>query len=236
MQGKVRRGLRVGLAAAIAMTVVLVSAVGGGARIADGTITSTVSIGNATGAVVEGQSATLPDHDRPGGDRRLSRAVDDERGNNGSFDVHTGDTTEPEHLRADELQLDPGRRPVVHRHAADADRHPGRLRAPTRRTGGIGTATGTGAIVDDDWQIGSIATAPGNASVPESGGDDRLHCVAGFGQRARDPRDHRRLRGRRRLRPERPRLHRVEPGRGGLRDAYVRPGLEQRRRAGQGQE
>ena len=169
MQGKVRRGLRVGLAAAIAMTVVLVSAVGGGARIADGTITSTVSIGNATGAVVEGQPASFPItiDQAATADYRVPWTTSE--GNNGSFDVHTGDTTEPNisvPTNSNSTPEDDRSFTVTLQTPVDIPDDAG----SDATTGGIGTATGSGTILDDDWQINSIATAPSNASAPASGG------------------------------------------------------------------
>ncbi len=46
-------------------------------------------------------------------------------------------------------------------------------------TAAIGTAPGTGTIIDDDWQIGAISTTPAGAERPrERRRDDRLHGVA----------------------------------------------------------
>ena len=168
MQGKVRQGLRVAVAVAIASVVVLGSAVGGEAQLAD--VTTTVSIGAATSAsVTEGQSATFPITLSAQATADFQVPWTTSEGNSGSFNVTSGDTTEPNLTVPTNSNStpEPDRTltvtlgtPVDIPDDASSD----------ATTAAIGTASANVLIVDDDWQIGSIATAPANATVAESGG------------------------------------------------------------------
>ena len=166
MRGRVRRGLRVAVAIAIAMTFVLGLATRGGARNAD--VTATVSIGDATAAVTEGQPASFPVTFDQSATADFRVPYTTSEGLSGFFDVHQGDPTAttisvptasntlPEDDRTFTVTL---QTPVDIPDDTSSD----------ATTAAIGTATGTGTIIDDDWQIGAIATTPSPPSVPESG-------------------------------------------------------------------
>ena len=167
MRVRVRRGLRVAVAVAIAMTFVLGLATRGGARTAD--VTANVSIGDAAAAVTEGQQASFPVTFDQSATADFRVPYTTSEGLSGFFDVHTGDPTAttisvptasnsvPEDNRTFTVTL---QTPVDIPDDASSD----------ATTAAIGTATGTGTIIDDDWQIGGITTTPSPPSVPENSG------------------------------------------------------------------
>jgi Calx-beta domain len=168
MQGKVRRGMRVAFAVAVATAFVLSSAVGSGARSTD--VTTTVSIGTATSAsVVEGQSASFPItlSAQATADFRVPWTTSE--GNSGTFDVTSGDMTEPNLT----VPTNSNSTPEPDRNLTVTLGTPIDIpddASSDATTAAIGTASATVLIVDDDWQIGSISAAPASATVSESGG------------------------------------------------------------------
>ncbi len=156
MGGRVGLGVRFSAGAAIAATLLFGLAGQGGARVAD---VSTISIGNATGAVTEGQNASFPVTIDPAASADFTVPFTTSEGLSGSFAVTTGDTSETVAV------------PTASNSTPEDDRSFSvTLGTPTDPSGAIGTATGTGTIVDDDWQISAIATTPDPPAVSEKGG------------------------------------------------------------------
>ena len=175
-------------------------------------------------AVIEGQPATFPItlDQTATADYRVPWTTSE--GNSGSFDVHAGDTTEPSITVPTNSNSTPEDDRTFTVTLAHADRHSRRreLRRDDR-----GARQRDGNRDDHRRRLADRLDRDdaGERQRPrERRSDDRLHGLAGRGQRTGAPSDHRRLRRRGRLRPERPRLHDHEPGRRRVRDADVHTG------------
>jgi hypothetical protein len=161
MGALLRLGGRAALGAAMAATLALGFARAGGAVVLDDPAppASSVSIGNATGPVNEGDNATFPVTVDPAASADFTVTFTTSEGLQGSFDVHAGDVGESVPV------------PTAENTAPEDDRQfTVTLDAPADPSVAVlGTATGTGTIVDDDWQFGDITMTPDPPSVPESG-------------------------------------------------------------------
>jgi len=159
---RLRLGGRVAIAAALAGTLLLGVVGRGGARVADA---SSVSIGDATAAVVEGQSGSFPVTIQPAATQDFTVHYTVSDGGSGTFQVTTGqDSLTASIPTASNSVPEDDRDVTVTLTSIDPTVPDDPAGVPV-----IGTATAKVHVVDDDWQIGNIVTTPNPPSVSEKG-------------------------------------------------------------------